>query len=186
MKHDKRIKQDKMRAIFFDRDGTLIVAPGGEPPRKPEDVDFFPWCIPSLQRLQDAGFGLFLISNQPDYMKGKATVAELAAVHNRFNYLLKENGIVFREYYYCFHREEDTCDCRKPKDYFIRIAAESFDIDLDKSWMVGDRECDIICGQNAGVSTILLGPQRDNAVPDYVVNTLWEASQIITGEGELS
>jgi D-glycero-D-manno-heptose 1,7-bisphosphate phosphatase len=177
------LKREKHKAVFFDRDGTLIVAPNGEPPRNPEDVEFFPWTVPSLQRLQDSEYDLFLISNQPDYMKGKATVGELQAVHNRFNYLLHENGISFREYYYCFHREEDTCDCRKPKDYFIHLATDAFDIDLDKSWMVGDRECDIMCGQNAGVSTILLGPQRDNAVPDYVVSTLWEASEIIVNGG---
>jgi D-glycero-D-manno-heptose 1,7-bisphosphate phosphatase len=184
MKHEHTpSKRENLKAVFFDRDGTLIVAPGGEPPRNPEDVEPFPWTIAALQRLQDSGYELFLISNQPDYMKGKATVDDLAAVHKRFHYLLNENGIVFREYYYCFHREEDTCDCRKPKDYFIRIAAESFDLNLEKSWMIGDRECDILCGQNAGVSTILLGPQRDNAVPDYVCTTIWEASEIIVNGG---
>jgi D-glycero-D-manno-heptose 1,7-bisphosphate phosphatase len=184
MKHESHHeKREKPKAVFFDRDGTLIVAPNGEPPRTPELVQFFPSTIGALQRLQDNGFELFLISNQPDYMKKKATVAELAAVHDRFNYMLRENGIVFREYYYCFHREEDTCDCRKPKDYFIRLAVESYDINLDKSWMVGDRECDIMCGQKAGVSTILLGAQRENSIPDYVCNTLWEASEIIVNGG---
>jgi len=177
-----RIKE-RMRAAFFDRDGTLIVAPGGEPPRTPEEVEFLPTVIGAMQRLQDSGFEFFLVSNQPDYMKGKATVAELEAVHKRFNYILHENGIVFREYYYCFHRAEDDCECRKPKDHFIRLAAEQFDINLDKSWMIGDRETDILCGQNAGVSTILLGAQRENSIPDYVCNTMWEASEIIVNGG---
>lgn len=176
-------KREKSKAVFFDRDGTLIVDPMGEPPRKPEYVKFFPTSIIALKRLQEAGYKLFIISNQPDYMKGKATVAELEAVHNRFHALLVENEIQFSQYYYCFHRAEDTCDCRKPKDYFIKVAEKDFNLDLSKSWMVGNRDTDILCGQNAGVSTILVNGNGGDSVPDYHVSNLWEVSEIIANGG---
>jgi D-glycero-D-manno-heptose 1,7-bisphosphate phosphatase len=187
MKHKQHLseKHEKKVAIFFDRDGTLIDNPNDEPPRTPDEVVFYPTVIESLNRLQEAGFSLFLISNQPDFLKGKNTMGELRAVHVRFNNILFENGINFKEYFYCFHREEDDCICRKPSPHYIRFAEKQYNLDLEKSWIVGDRDADIACGQRAGLSTILIGPQIDGAIPDYAVTTLQDAASIILGEKNL-
>ena len=157
------------KAVFLDRDGVLNelvlnTATGEyEPPHSPDDLILFPHVIESLQVLQDAGFDLFLVSNQPDYAKGKTALEMIHAVHERFDHILKLNGIHFREYYYCYHHPNGivpeysvSCECRKPKPYFLLKAARDYSIDLKKSWMIGDRDSDIECGKAAGTSTIMI------------------------------
>ena len=133
-------------AVFLDRDGVinelvLNHATGEyEPPHSPENVVFVPGAIPALRELQRAGFELFLVSNQPDYAKGKATLEQIHAVHDRLDYCLRSAGIQFREYYYCYHHPTGIvseysfiCECRKPKPYFLLKSARDCDIDLEKS-----------------------------------------------------
>jgi D-glycero-D-manno-heptose 1,7-bisphosphate phosphatase len=157
------------KAIFLDRDGVLnelVLNPatgGYEPPHSPDDLIFFPDVIESLRILQDAGFELFLISNQPDYAKGKTTLKNIHSVHSRFDHILKKGAIHFQEYYYCYHHPNGVvpeysciCECRKPNPYFILKAALDYNIDLKKSWMIGDRDSDIECGKAAGTRTIMI------------------------------
>jgi D-glycero-D-manno-heptose 1,7-bisphosphate phosphatase len=185
------------RAVFLDRDGViieLVLNPAtGEygPPRTPEDVVLCPDAIDSLRALQDTGFELFLVSNQPDYAKGKTTLENLQAVHERLDGLLRSDSVRFREYYYCYHHPDgvvpvytSVCECRKPKPYFLRSAAEKYDIDLSCSWMIGDRDTDIGCGRTAGTRTILIeyphsSGYRGSSQPDYKTANLKEAVQII-------
>ena len=123
-------------AVFLDRDGcstssVLNPATGEyEPPHSPDDLVLFPDVIESLRILQDAGFELFLISNQPDYAKGKTSLETIQAVHERLDHMLNSAGIHFREYYYCYHHPNGivpgysfACECRKPKPYFLMNAA---------------------------------------------------------------
>ena len=158
-----------MNAVFLDRDGVLTElvlnrATGEhEPPHTPDDLVLFPDVIESLQILKDMGFVLFLISNQPDYAKGKTTLENIHAVHTRFNHILTSNRIHFTEYYYCFHHPDGivpeysfACECRKPKPYFLLKAARDYGIDLENSWMIGDRDSDIECGKAAGTRTIMI------------------------------
>lgn len=143
----------KNKAVFLDRDGTLINNPNDEPPRTPEEVVFFPGVIDALQKLSNAGYLLFVVSNQPDYAKGKDTLENMFRVHVAFDYILKECGVFIKEYYYCYHKAEDNCVCRKPKSYFLLKSAEQYNISLKDSWMVGDRDTDIECGRRAGTKT---------------------------------
>lgn len=185
------------RAVFLDRDGVLnrpVLNPATglyEPPHSPEKVIFFPGVVESLLRLTDAGFVLFLVSNQPDYAKGKATLESIRAVHARFDHILTSNGVHFQEYYYCHHHPEGivpeysgTCRCRKPSPYFLVMAASDHRICLERSWMVGDRDTDIECGKAAGTRTILIEePQssgsRGTSKPDYRAANLKDAVTII-------
>lgn len=157
------------KAVFLDRDGVLnelVLNPATEyyePPHSPEDLIIFPEVIESLRILQAAGFELFLVSNQPDYAKGKTTLKNIYAVHERFDHILKMDGIHFREYYYCYHHPNGivpeysvSCECRKPKPYFILKAARDYGINLKKSWLIGDRDSDIECGKAAGTRTIMI------------------------------
>ena len=143
-----------IRAVFLDRDGTIIKGP--TPPKKPKDIVFVPGSIAALTELRRAGFLLFLVSNQPDVAKGNSTMEELQAVHLKFKRELEISGIHFREFYYCYHREEDHCFCRKPSPLFLIRAKEKYDIDLTRSWMVGDSDKDIHCGVAAGTKTYLV------------------------------
>ena len=155
------------KAVFFDRDGTLIESINDEPPRLPSEVKFKEGAIECLRQLSKAGFMLFLISNQPDLAKKKASQDSLLKVHNQFNKLLVNSGIFFERYNYCYHHPEGldplysyVCKCRKPSPYFILISKEDSHIDLNRSWMVGDRNVDIECGKRAGVRTILLTDKK--------------------------
>lgn len=154
------------KAVFLDRDGTII----REWARKPEDVVLLPGALEALKSLKNAGFLLFLVSNQPDYARGRASMEQLWDIHERFVGLL--DGVRFTEYYYCYHAPEDGCPCRKPGAAFLETAQQAHNIDMAQSWMVGDRECDVECGRAAHVSTIKIGPDCD----------LLRAATIIRGE----
>jgi len=185
------------KAAFLDRDGVLnelVPNPATgeyEPPHSPDDLIIFPDVIESLRILQDAGIELFLISNQPDYAKGKTTLENLQAVHAKLDRIVRSEGIRFREYYYCYHHPQGKvpeysfeCECRKPKPFFILMAAKRYSIDLSKSWMIGDRDSDIECGKAAGTKTIMIeNPQslkyRTSNQPDFTVANLIDALQII-------
>jgi len=184
-------------AIFLDRDGVLnelVLNPDNgeyEPPYIPDDLVLFPFVIKSLQTLQNAGFYLFLISNQPDYAKGKTTIENIRAVHEKFDGTLKSAGINFREYYYCYHHPQGIvpgysfdCECRKPKPYFLLSAARDYGIDLQNSWMIGDRDSDIECGKSAGTNTIMIdyphsSRSRGSSNPNFTVKSIKEMIKII-------
>ena len=184
-------------AVFLDRDGVineLVLNPGTgeyEPPHSPEDLVLVPGAIPALLDLQDAGFDLFLVSNQPDYAKGKTTLEQIREVHEKLDRVLKAGGVRFRDYYYCFHHPNGivpeysfACECRKPEPYFLLKAAGDYGTDLSSSWMIGDRDTDIRCGKSAGARTILIlephsAGYRGSAGPDYRADTLREAAKII-------
>ncbi len=119
-------------AVFLDRDGVLnrlVLNPATgeyEPPHRIEDMELFPYVIESLGKIQELGYELFLVSNQPDYAKGKTTLEALEKVHRKFDGLLTSQGICFREYYYCYHHPQGIvpeysyeCICRKPKPFFL-------------------------------------------------------------------
>lgn len=154
-------------AVFLDRDGVLnrnVLNPATgeyESPGVPEDFQLAPNVLPALKELESAGFRLFLISNQPNYAKGKNSLEELAAVHQCLVSELDKAGIHFSAFYYCYHHPKGVvpeysgpCDCRKPSPYFLLKARDEFGISLEESWIVGDRVTDIECGAAAGVRTI--------------------------------
>jgi D-glycero-D-manno-heptose 1,7-bisphosphate phosphatase len=185
------------KAVFLDRDGVLNeltlnpVTGEYEPPHSPDDLIIFPDVIESLRILQEAGFILFLISNQPDYAKGKTTLENIMAVHGRLDRILKSEGIRFREYFYCYHHPQGivpeysfACECRKPKPYFLLKAARNYGIDLVHSWIIGDRDTDIECGKAAGTWTILIEKQyssgfRGSIDPDFKAANLKDSVKII-------
>jgi len=184
------------RAVFLDRDGVinkLIFNPSSgehESPLTANDMQIYPYVLKSLKLLQDNGYILCLVSNQPNYAKGKATMKMLNDIHDKMHSLFISNEIFFQEYCYCFHHPEHTgkCACRKPSPYFLLRAARKHEIDMKNSWMVGDQDTDIYCGISGGVQTILIDNKdsinkRGKSNPDYIANNLREAVNIIMKEG---
>jgi len=185
------------QAVFLDRDGIInemVLDPATgeyEPPHVPEDLVLCPYVIESLLSLQTAGFEIFLVSNQPDYAKGKTSLMNIQSVHAKLDSFLKSEGIHFREYYYCYHHPKGIvpgysfeCECRKPKPYSLKKAAEDYGIDLEHSWMIGDRDTDIECGKSAGTKTIHIeephsSDSRGLSRPDFKTANLKDAVQII-------
>ena len=148
------------KAIFLDRDGTLNPDPGYI--SDPKDYELFDGVGEALLRLQSAGYLLVLITNQSGISRGLFTEKQLAAVHDKMKKLLGEYGVIIDAIYYCPHHPEypykgiSDCDCRKPKPGIIFQAIKDYDIDPEKSFMIGDRTSDIKIGLASKVSPICI------------------------------
>jgi len=140
-------------AIFLDRDGTLNYDPGYV--YKVKDFKLLPSVIEGLKLLKEK-FLFFIITNQSGIGRGYYTIQDF---HN-FNVVLLETlekeNIKIQKIYFCPHHPDEDCDCRKPNPKNILLAAKEFNIDLKKSWMIGDHPSDVQCGTNAGCKTIYL------------------------------
>ena len=178
-------------AVFLDRDGVLnrnVLNPGTsayESPLTPEQFELLPKVVPALQLLRDAGYLLFLVSNQPNYTKGKASMRTLQAIHRRLEATLAEGHISLAACYYCYHHPafSGQCVCRKPSPHFLFKARDAFGIELAHSWMVGDRETDVECGHAAGTRTLEIAePSGSKTAADPVTADLWSAARVITSE----
>lgn len=177
------------KALFLDRDGVLDDlalhedTSGWEAPRHAGEVHLRPGVREALQQAADDGWLIFVVSNQPDAAKGKVTQADLDAVHERLLQLL--DGAPIKEFFYCFHRAEDRCECRKPGTQSVLTAATKYNVDLAQSWFVGDVDADIECGLRAGTHTALLeyehsSDKRGNQRADLVCRDLGHVVRILT------
>jgi D-glycero-D-manno-heptose 1,7-bisphosphate phosphatase len=156
-------------AAFLDRDGVLneLVADPfsglAESPLAVEDVRLIPGAAAAAARLARAGFVPVCVSNQPAAAKGKVSVAQLIAVHERVISLLEREGVVLAASRLCLHHEQGVvpelagpCDCRKPAPGMLLDVAAELGVDLLSSWMVGDTDGDIAAGKAAGCRTLLI------------------------------
>jgi D-glycero-D-manno-heptose 1,7-bisphosphate phosphatase len=170
------------RAVFMDRDGTVIVDVGY--PRRPDDVQLLPDALAGLRRLSELGLKLVLISNQSGVGRGLVSPEEAAAVHERFVRELERGGVHLDGAYYCPHAPSDACSCRKPSPEMLERAARELDLDLASSFMVGDRESDLEAGRRAGCKTILLWPDDSPAglEADHEVTSWLEIGAYLEGE----
>ncbi|MFZ0591841.1 MAG: HAD family hydrolase [Bryobacteraceae bacterium] len=142
------------RAFFFDRDGTLIVDCGYI--RNPSDVELLPGVVETLAELRRRGFLLVVVSNQSGISRGLITKDEAQAVDGRFRELLEGRGIALDGVYECPHAPAANCDCRKPEPGMLLQAARELDIDLERSYMVGDKSSDCEAGARAGCWPVLI------------------------------
>jgi D-glycero-D-manno-heptose 1,7-bisphosphate phosphatase len=187
------------RAVFLDRDGVInqnVLNPASgeyEAPLTERDFALIPGALEALQRLHASGYLLFLVSNQPNYAKGKASLAEIYAIDAELQRELAAMRVEFAAAYYCLHHPEGDaagysgqCMCRKPSPYFLLRAMREFGLDREQCWMLGDRETDILCGRTAGVRTILIdasGLGRGQIEPDHIAVDLATAAGMICEAG---
>ena len=135
------------RALFLDRDGTLIVDVGY--PRDPALVEILPGAVAALRALA-RDWVLVVISNQSGIGRGLITPIEATAVHDRFVAAFAAEGVAFAGVYYCPHAPDAGCPCRKPAPGMLREAARDLGLDLATSVMVGDKAADVEAGIAAG------------------------------------
>jgi len=192
------------KAIFLDRDGVAIKMHYDrnfgtiDTPLSVKQIVFTPGIFDFLQVAKSLGYLLILISNQPAIGIKKISLQSHQKMKAYIEESLKTHGIVLDGEYICLHhpyasipKYKKDCVCRKPKTGFLRQAAKDFNIDLGKSWMVGDGVYDIIAGHNGGCQTILVGNITEGEYlrilekklggikPDYLVKYISEAKSLI-------
>lgn len=142
------------RAVFLDRDGTVIAEK--EYLHKVEDVQILPGAGAALKQLQDAGFQLFIISNQSGVGRGYFTLADVEKVNEHMGSELARAGVRFQKIYIAPEAPEAPSRGRKPSPQFLFDARDEFDLALSESYLIGDKLIDLECGWNAGVKKCLL------------------------------
>ncbi len=189
------------RAIFLDRDGVLddLVYDKEEgrssSPVSARDLRVFPFVAEAVKKLKGMGFLVIVISNQPGVAKRQFTRTELKRMDAKIARELKSKGTALDGVYYCLHSPDGlvselriSCNCRKPKPGLILKAAKERDVDLSRSYFVGDGLIDVEAGKNAGCKTILVGHmttylskmmEERKATPDYMVHTLKDVPALL-------
>ncbi len=188
----------KRRAAFIDRDGTISEEVGYI--NHPSRFRVFPYSAAAIKLLNDAGWLAVVVTNQAGVARGYFSEAMIQNVHESLQQDLSEQGAKLDAIYYCAHHPAVgeppyrlDCDCRKPKPGLVWRAAEEMKIDLDSSWMIGDRYSDIEMARNAGVRSafVLSGYGRGEwehqradwkQQPDLIAENLLEAVAAITKE----
>jgi D-glycero-D-manno-heptose 1,7-bisphosphate phosphatase len=164
-------------AVFLDRDGvlneTVVVDGTPHPPASPSGLRVIPSAVEACRELHDAGYVLVVVTNQPDVARGTETMAGVEALNAA---VAAEMPI--DEFVICPHDDPDNCDCRKPLPGMLLDAASRLGLDLEHSFMVGDRWRDIEAGRRAGCTTVFLDrgyTEKKPEDPDIVVHELVEA-----------
>ena len=189
------------KAVFLDRDGVLIR--DIDLLTKSSDIALLPKVPAALKLFKQFKFFIFIITNQTVIARGMASEEDVARINLAIDtYIAKENGPTPDGYYICPHHPSATlekyrmvCDCRKPEPGLLLRAAREHDIDLSRSFMIGDRITDIISGYKAGCQTILVQTGKHSAPPietskridtsikpDKICIDLFHAAQWIVGK----
>ncbi len=170
------------RAVFLDRDGVInrSLVCDGKPyaPTTVAEFEILPGVAEACARLKQAGFLLIVTTNQPDVGRGKQPQSIVEEMHAQMCAALPIDRVEV-----CYHPGGTVeCDCRKPKPGMLLTSAKALNIDLARSWMVGDRWRDIDCGHAAGCRTVLIEYDYDEALkqmPDFRAKDLAGAARII-------
>lgn len=162
-----------MKAVFLDRDGVineLIYYPEAgiiDSPFTPEQFRLLPGVGQAICKLNQAGYKVIVVSNQPGVAKKNFTIDTLDRMNDKLKTALSEENAHVDAIYYCYHHPEGKiprysieCECRKPKPGLLLQGKEAFKLDIKKCYMVGDNLTDIKAGQNAGCKTILIGKKK--------------------------
>ena len=184
-------------AVFLDRDGVVNIE--RDHILKVDQLELLPGVAEAIRRINRSEYLAVLATNQPAVAKGWLSEAELRRIHNKLETLLGAEGAYLDRIYYCPHHPEKgfegekpeykiVCNCRKPAPGMILTARDELNVDLARSWMIGDRTADIAAGRRAGCRTILVRSGyggRDAKYPDrpdFLSNDLVEATNLVLGD----
>jgi len=172
----------RQRAVFLDRDGVInraILRDGRPyPPSNLDELEILPGVPEALACLRATGFRLIVVTNQPDVARGVQSREMVEALHAAF----LARGLDLDGFQVCYHDDRDQCDCRKPKPGMLLKAATEWRLDLQASFMVGDRWRDIEAGRRAGCVTLFIDRRYAEAMrgqPHVRVTSLPEAADWI-------
>lgn len=178
-----------LKAIFLDRDGVI-----NKDPDKWTEYSyvtdwslfvFLPGVFEALKMLKDKGIKVILVSNQAGVSKGYFTKEKLDDITRSMRQEIEKHGGSIDDVYYCTHKSDDNCECRKPKTGLLEKAAKKHDIDCKKTYFIGDSHVDVIAGRDVGCTTVFVlsgkTPREEMETweekPDHVCKDLLEAVQ---------
>jgi D-glycero-D-manno-heptose 1,7-bisphosphate phosphatase len=168
------------KGIFLDRDGVIneVLTKRVKFVNSPQDLYLLPKVGEAIKLFNDLELPVFVVTNQGGVGLGFMSEKTLRTVHKEMKRQLAKFGASIIEVAYCVHKPNAGCECRKPGAKMITDLAGKHQIDLESSYMIGDRDVDIFAGQAAGTRTILVGPDQSN-IADWQFPTLYEAAKFI-------
>lgn len=189
--------KNKQKAIFIDRDGTINKENGLV--YKLEQFDLEDCVVEAIGKVNQSGYLAICITNQPVVARGLCQISDVEQIHAKLETLLGKEGVYLDDIKYCPHHPDKgfpdenkaykiKCNCRKPNIGLIEYCVQKYNIDLSKSWFIGDSTVDIQTGMNAGTKTILVNTgvagkdYKYDVKPDYICDNLLEAVKLIIGE----
>jgi len=154
------------KAVFLDRDGTINEYVGFL--RRAEELRLIDGAAEAIRKINDSGYLAIVVTNQPVIARGETSFEQLDEIHRKLETLLGHEGAYVDDLFFCPHHPDAgypgerpeykiPCECRKPQPGMLLAAAKKYNIDLSKSWMVGDSGRDVQAGQNASCRTALIG-----------------------------
>ena len=141
------------KAVFFDRDG-VINKERTDYVKNTSELEIFPNIIEPIKKLKGAGFSIIVITNQSAINRGLTTHQKVSEIHSTIQEFLKKNGTHIDNFYYCPHKPDENCQCRKPKPGLFLRAADELQLNLKLSWMIGDSDTDIQAALAAGCKSL--------------------------------
>jgi D-glycero-D-manno-heptose 1,7-bisphosphate phosphatase len=178
------------KAVFLDRDGVINKKlPEGQYVTRWEEMQFLPGVFEAVALLTEAGYCVFVVSNQRGVAKGLLTQGELESIHQRMCRELAHAGAVITKVYYCPHEKQPPCSCRKPAPGMLLTAAQTHELDLTSSWMIGDSDIDVEAGRNAGCKTVRISKRdqiRKGRADLYARSLLGAARKILQLDSAIS
>jgi D,D-heptose 1,7-bisphosphate phosphatase len=188
-------------AVFLDRDGTLNYERGWL--HRPEQLELIPGAAAAVRAINEAGWLAVVVSNQPVIARGGCTETQLRSIHNKLEWLLGESHAFVNGSYYCPHHPDKgfpgerpelkiACSCRKPATGLLDLASRELNIDIARSWLVGDSARDVAAANNFGIRSALVrtGSSKvenlETCKPDLECDTLLDATEFILNRSTLN
>ena len=174
----------KKRFVILDRDGTIIL--DKDHLTEVSEVELIPNAGKAIKKLNDLGLGTIIVTNQTVVGNGHIIIRELEAIHRKMLDLLSKEGAKIDGIYFCPHRIEDNCSCRKPKLGLIEQSLKDYNFDPKEAFVIGDKVLDVEMGEKMGARTFLVRTgygaevEKEKRIkPTYIVNDLLEAVETI-------
>jgi D-glycero-D-manno-heptose 1,7-bisphosphate phosphatase len=178
----------KNKVVFVDRDGTINV--DVHYLDDPDKFEMYPGVQRGVKKLQENGFKIIVITNQSGIARGYFTEEQLSAVHERMKQEFQSFNVTLDGIYYCPHHPDDKCNCRKPNNGLFEKAIQEHNINVKKSYMLGDKILDVGAGKKIGVGTVLIPEphireeflsqiNKFEYTPDYIADDFLDAVEWI-------
>ena len=171
------MKSKQNRAVFLDRDGVINVDKNYL--YRIEEFEFSEGIFELLKKLQELGYLLIVVTNQSGIARGYYKKDDFLKLTSWMVGEFKKKGIRIEKVYYCPHKPDEGCECRKPKSGMFKEAIKEFDIDPKLSWMIGDKLSDIKAAKNIGINNTILLSQTKNNLAKFQANSIYDIIKII-------